>query len=287
MRYLLIIVVSFFSFCKVNAQAITQTGVDSAFKDDIPDVIYYVSDTLKLKGYLKKPEGKGPFPVFIWNHDREKEPVFNITLAQFWVKHGYIFFMPIRSGQSDNPGVYICDVEKQINRRKEMAQLAFRQIYALHKKANKEVIAALQWIKRQPYVDTNNIVMAGYGYGGTQVLLTAGQDRNSPLGIKCFFAMTPLRGWGKMWGDSLGPIVEKAKRPIFLWQAHSDGDLSLMQKLGPILEKKGFPNRSETLQDAPPTAESLNTFYYYSHPETWEKDVLKYLKDCGVKGRKE
>jgi len=288
MKYLFITAITFISFFKINAQTQIVTGVDSAFKNVVePETIYYTSDTLKLKGYLYKPKGKGPFPVFIWNHDGEKEPDFNRDLANLWVKKGYVFFMPIRRGQSDNPGEYIRNAEKQITRRGGTAQLAFRQLYTLHKNANKDVIAALQWIKQQPYADTNNIVMAGYGYGGTQVLLTAEKDGNSSLNIKCFFAMSLVKGWGKMWGDSLILAVEKAKRPIFLWQARSDGDLSIIQTLAPVLEKKGFPNRSKTLQDVPPPAESLNTSYYYSHPDAWEKDLLKFLKDCGVRGRKE
>ncbi len=274
----------FLFFTHVNAQS---GKAEAPKKVLVPEIIYYNSDTVKLKGYLYKPEGKGHFPVFIWNHDGEKEPDSSNALAAFWVKKGFIFFKPIRSGQGDNPGIYICNAEKQISRRREMAQLAFRQIYALHKKANEDVVAALQWIKQQPYTDTNNIVMAGYGYGGTQVLLTAEKDGNSRLGIKCFFAMSPVKGWGKMWGDSLVPAVEKAKRPIFLWQARSDGDLSIIQALAPVLIKKGFPSRSKILQDAPPSEESVNTSYYYFHPETWEKEVLKYVKDCGVKGRKE
>ncbi|HTA27362.1 MAG TPA: prolyl oligopeptidase family serine peptidase [Bacteroidia bacterium] len=277
----------FFSSVQVNAQTNKGKAQDKGLNIvDEPEAIFYTSDSLKLKGYLCKPKGKGPFPVFMWNHDGEKEPDSSNALAAYWVRRGYVFFKPIRSGQSDNPGEYIRNAEKQISKRREMAQLAFRQIYALHKNANKDVIAALRWIKQQPYADTNNIVLAGYGYGGTQVLLTAEKDGNSPLGIKCFFAISPVKGWGKMWGDSLIPAVEKAKRPIFLWQARSDGDLSIMQALAPVLEKKGFPNRSKTLQDAPPPAESINTLYYYSHPEAWEKDVLKYLKDCRVRGKK-
>jgi dipeptidyl aminopeptidase/acylaminoacyl peptidase len=171
-----ILAITFFSSFSSLAQRIPLTGGDtvpaendSAFPKGIhsdknlkPEIIYYTSDTLKLKGYLYRPESKGPFPVYMWNHGSEKNPDYDKRQAEFWMKHGYIFFKPIRSGQSENPGEYICDVERQIKRRRgEMAQLQFRQIYNLHKKANEDVIAALQWIKRQPFADTNNIVVAG------------------------------------------------------------------------------------------------------------------------------
>ena len=93
--------------------------------------------------------------------------------------------------------------------------------------------------------------------------------------------------WDKMWGDSLVYAVGIAKRPIFLMQAHNDYNLGPCEIVGPVLEEKGKPNRSEILQDIPPPAESINTLYYYSHYEAWGKDVLRFLKDCRVKGKRE
>lgn len=288
MRYCFIIAVSFISFFNVNAQTDVVTGIDSAFKNaGEPEVIYYSSDTVKLKGYLEKPQGKGSFPVYMWNHDSEKDPVFNIALAQFWVKHGYVFFMPVRCGFGDNPGIYICNKEKQINRMRIMAQLAFRQIYALHKKDNQDVIAALKWIKKQPYTDTNNIVVAGGGYGAIQALITAEKDGQAALGVKCFVAFwASSTVWYNMWGDSLSQAINMANRPIFFIQAQSEGNQKPAQTLGPILEKKGYPNESKIFQDHSVPPESIEPAHFYTFPNLYGKDVLKYLKDCGVKGRK-
>ena len=130
-----LLAIVFFSVFKTGAQTKSVSHEDSAFKNVIPNVVYYYSDTLKLKAYLQRPEGKGPFPVYMWNHDSERDPDFNLKLAYYWTKKGFVFFMPIRRGQSDNPGLYLVDQEKVIRRRRgEMAQLQFRQIYALHKK---------------------------------------------------------------------------------------------------------------------------------------------------------
>jgi dienelactone hydrolase len=293
MRYLLIITTIFFSLFKLDAQTTQVVGVDSAFKNAFaPEVIYYYSDTVKLKGYVYKPEGKGPFPVYMWNHDSEKDPDFDVKLAYFWTKQGFIFFKPIRSGHSDNPGIYICNQEKQINRRREMAQLAFRQIYALHKKANNDVVAALQWIKKQPYADSTKIVVAGAGYGGIQVLITAEKDGQSSLGVKCFIAMSPASiVWNTMWGDSLVSAVAMAKRPLFIFQAHNDYKLGPCETLGPVLEKKGEPNRYKIFPDHITKGEDITDreqghTEFFNDTEAWEKEVLKFLKDCGVKGKK-
>ncbi len=291
MKYLLIIVIGFFSSVNVFAQTPVMAGTDSA-KSAMPEIIYYTSDTVKLKGYLVKPAGKGPFPVYMWNHDSEKEPVFNNSIANFWVKQGYLFFMPIRGGHSDNPGEYIVNNEKQINRRREMAQVVFKQVYIQHQQANKDVVSALKWIRHQSYTDSNRVVVAGAGYGGIQVLLTAEKDGKSPLGVKCFIAMAPASAiWYPLWGDSLVPAVSRAKRPIFIFQAHNDYKLGPCETLGPVLVKKGYPNRSKIFPDHL-TGMEIDMGYqgstdFFNDTKAWQKEVLRFLKDCKVvKARK-
>ncbi len=244
-----------------------------------PEVIYYTSDSSKLKGYLYKPEGKGPFPVYMWNHDEGKYVDSNRRLINFWVKHGFIFFMPIRSGYLDNPGTYIIDAEKQIRRKKEMESLQWKQIYTLHKTANGDVIAALKWIKQQPFSDTNNIVVSGEGYGAIQVLLTAEKDGQTSLGVKSFvtFFLTPSYRWNTLWADSLKEDIHMAKRPIFLIQEKNARFTSPIDSVGSVLDKKQFPNRYK----AYPAIEG-----FYVIPKYWEKDLMKYLKDCRVRRRK-
>lgn len=257
-----ILLIGFFSSLNVVAQTNS-------------NVIYYNSDTIKLKGYLFKPKGKGPFPVYMWNHDEGKYADSNRQLINFWTKHGFIFFMPIRSGHSDNPGTYIVDAERQIKRRKEMESLRWKQTYALHEKANEDVMAALKWIKKQPQVDTNNIVVSGEDYGAIQVLLTAAKDGQTPLGVKSFVAFFSMPSYELhfSWRDSLLGAINIAKRPVFLLQETVNVHASPIDYLGPVLNKKQFPNRYKV----------YNTTGYEVDPEQWEKDVMKYLKDCKVK----
>src|ERR1700690_1590154 len=105
-----------------------------------PDVIAYPSGSLSLKGYLYKPDGPGPFPVYLWNHGSEKYPGPAGTVAKFWTDHGFVFFKPIRSGHGGNPGSYIVDEEKAAHDgvgKKE----AFQQVAKLHEAANDDVVA--------------------------------------------------------------------------------------------------------------------------------------------------
>ena len=74
-----------------------------------PQVFSYQSNGLTLKGWISKPAGTGPFPVIFANHGSEQQPIRDKALAAFWVKQGFIYFKPIRSGHGGNPGPYIGD----------------------------------------------------------------------------------------------------------------------------------------------------------------------------------
>src|SRR5262249_10076050 len=62
-----------------------------------------------LMGWIYRPPGNGPFPAVLWNHGSEKNPVRHPELAQFYVSHGYVFFLPVRHGHGESPGEYIRD----------------------------------------------------------------------------------------------------------------------------------------------------------------------------------
>src|SRR5215471_15021988 len=81
-----------------------------------PETIFYTSNGLKLKAYLYKPStgGPGPFPAYVWNHGSDKNMIPYAKVAKFWTDHGFVFFLPFRSGHGDNPGDYIVDQERAL-----------------------------------------------------------------------------------------------------------------------------------------------------------------------------
>jgi carboxymethylenebutenolidase len=71
-------------------------------------------DNMILHGYIYVPSGTGPSPALLWNHGSEKDPGDQQSLADFYVDHGFVFYMPHRhgQGQSSNAGDYIMDLEQ-------------------------------------------------------------------------------------------------------------------------------------------------------------------------------
>ena len=245
------------------------------------DIIQYKSRNLDLVAFVYKPAGNGPFPVYMWNHGGERDPMPGALLAKFWMAHGFILFVPLRAGHGPNPGSWIVDEQKLV--REQRSPAGFRKIVALHEGANEDVIAAYNWIARQPYVDAKRIVVAGGYFGGIQALFTGERDKVDILGVKCLVVMAPAaESWANPhWAGRLTTAVVNARAPIFLLQASDDFSMGPSEVLGPRLEAKGFPNRHKIFpsRGGPDDAKKPGTFI--SDAAAWGDDVLAYLHDCG------
>ena len=57
----------------------------------------------------------------------------------------------------------------------------------LHSVYNRDVAAAVDWLKSQPFVDRNRVVMSGVSYGGIQTLISA----ETIPGVRGFISFGP------------------------------------------------------------------------------------------------
>ena len=145
---------------------------NSRFKQPIPVKVTFKSGSMNLFGWVYKPEGKGPFPVIIWNHGSEQDPSLQPQLAEFYNKNGYVLFLPHRHGQGLSPGTYIVDIlenYKKNHSADEYRKEAVRQ----HEEHLKDVLAATDFIRGQSYIEPNYIYMTGCSFGGIQTVLGA------------------------------------------------------------------------------------------------------------------
>jgi poly(3-hydroxybutyrate) depolymerase len=87
-----------------------------------PETVEFQSRGVRLKGFLWKPAGAGPFPAVVFNHGRSNTPQqhtqkLTITaaaqvLGPVFARHGYVFLYPFRRGEgpSADQGTFIGDV---------------------------------------------------------------------------------------------------------------------------------------------------------------------------------
>src|SRR5215469_1482992 len=221
-----------------------------------------------LYGFLYVPEGRGPFPAVLWNHGSEKRPGWQPELASFYTSHGFVFFLPHRRGQGRSPGPYIMDEIRS----GESPVLAARA----QQVANEDVVAAMNWLRTQPEVDSSRIVVSGCSFGGIQTLLTAEKG----LGARAFIAFAPAaQSWGNGALDQmLEDAVQRARAPVFILQAKNDYSIQPAEVLGKVArahagQAKMYPEFGRTPQEGhwgfATTREGI---------AIWGEDVLQFIR---------
>ena len=203
-------------------------------------VAFPAEDGAPLHGYLYLPAGAGPFPAVLWNHGSERLPGWQSDLAAFYTANGFAFFIPHRrgQGQSGAAGPYILDRQPSKLAVVVTGASAGRKMVALQEEANRDVVAALAWLKARPDIDHDRIVMSGVSFGGIQTLLAAEKG----LGVRAFVAFAPgAMSWRWVTGldARLQAAVKHAQAPVLIVQAQNDYDLAPSRVLGPLLETAG------------------------------------------------
>ena len=240
-------------------------------------LVTYPSGQYQLPGYLYKPPGDGPFAAVIWNHGSEKSPRAQAELARFYTAQGYVFFAPLRHGHGTAPGPYIGDLQRELRDTEKDPTVVQRKIVGLHELYNQDVIAAVAWLKQQPYVDREKLIMSGVSYGGIQTVLSAEQG----LGMRGFVAFAPaaMSYANVQLRERLKAAVRNAQSPLFVLQAKNDYSTGPTEMLDPILKLNGEPSRSKLYGEFGSTHQhGHGAFACWSLGiMTWGNDVLEFI----------
>lgn len=264
--------------------------VSSRYSDNIPFEIKKVSFSsgrLLLHGIIYKPIGSGPFPTILFNHGSSlKTKEASDSLGPIYARHGWVFFMPSRRGQglSHNVGHYIGNEIE--NARKKGGDLYAAEIMVQLLKGDhlNDQMAALNWLRKQSYVATNQIAAAGVSFGGIQTILGVEKVQ--------YCAAIDAAGAAQSWSKAhqlqklMIQSVKNSKTPIFFFQAKNDYNLTPthilsaeMKKAGKKFQMKIYPSFGRTVQDG-------HAFGYFGSA-VWSKDVFIFLdKYCVGRGNK-
>lgn len=194
-----------------------------------PEIVHFASGTLTLGGELYLPKGPGPFPAVLYNHGSAEGmecDAASSAMGPLYAAKGWIFFMPYRRGQglSANAGPYIGDLidaaEKQ-GGQEAAVQTMIRLLTGDHLN---DQLAALTWLKSQPFVQADRIAVAGESFGGIETVLGA---KSYP-----YCAAIDASGGAMSWKEApeLQAVMEESvrasKSPTFFFQAENDYDLT-------------------------------------------------------------
>lgn len=216
----------------------------------------------------------------VFNHGSEKNPApcGPPDLAYFYQKKGFAFFTFQRHGHGASPGEYIEDLQRRafVAHPFDRSE-AQREVVGLQELYNKDVQAAVAWLKEQNWADSQHLAMTGISFGGIQTILTAEKG----LGIKAFIAFAPAaQSWNPVLADRLKQAVHRARAPIFIIQAQNDYSVEPSKVLGAELEERGPPNHAKIYPPFGTTTQDGH-WVFGAHRDgiaVWAPDVDAFLE---------
>ena len=132
-------------------------------------------ETMALPITVYRPPGEGPFPLVVFNHGRAVEAKRAVqgryrpeAAARYLVAKGFVVLVPNRIGYWETYGSF--DPEYSACKSIEPMSLA----------ASDQVLAAVEFAKTLPYVNTSRWLVAGQSVGGVTTMATVGR---APAGL--------------------------------------------------------------------------------------------------------
>ena len=243
------------------------------------DVVAFPSGQLTLHGVVSKPEGVGPFPAVVYNHGSAagmmSKGAFD-ALGPVFASRGWVFFGPYRRGQglSASAGPYIGDQIAAAEKRGGIRAGAAVLVRVLETDHLDDQLAALAWLRTQPFVRSDRIAVAGNSFGGIETAL--GAERGG------YCAGVASAAGAQSWASApelqrlMTRAVRNSRVPILFFQAANDYDLApsrtlsaAMKSAGRIAEMKIYPAFGTSVQDG-------HAFGYFG-ASVWADDVFRFL----------
>jgi dienelactone hydrolase len=244
---------------------------------------------LRLKAFLWKPSGPGPFPAVLFCHgsggaDAGHTAGLPITeaaekLAPLFLKHGYAFLYLFRRGHglSADQGSFMQDIlqREEVTKGKEARQ--HLQVVLATTDHLDDVIAGLSFLKAARAIDARRIAIAGHSFGGQLTLLAAERD-NSVRAAVTFAAAANSWERSAELRDRLLAAADKATAPIMLIQAANDYSTAPGYALADELERLHKPHLLKIYPTIGRMSEDGHNFLYLAIPN-WEDDVFRFLDE--------
>jgi carboxymethylenebutenolidase len=272
------------------ALAISSTCGAQVAEPPRPQAVEIVSGNLRLKGFLWRPAGRGPFPAVVFNHGRSDSArqyslQLGLTLEHIaqnigpvFVKHGFVFLYPFRRGEgpSADQGQFIGDLLQREEAAKDADARRHLQVVLMTTDHLQDALAALSFLKNLPYVDTRRVAVAGHSFGGQLTLLEASREPTVRAAVTFGTAAAS-------WDDSpelrarLIETVRALTMPVMLIQPANDYSLSPSSAMDEELSRLSKPHVRKIYPAFGDTQHHGHNFLYFD-TDRWEQDVFAFLE---------
>lgn len=243
------------------------------------ETVNFSNGPLELHGFLYKPAGAGPFPVVLFNHGSAAGLLNNQAfeaIAPIFVERGWAFFAPYRRGQglSEAAGPYIVDVIAAARRRGGPMEADRTMTRLLSIEHLSDQLAALAWLRAQPFIQREAVAVMGNSFGGIETLLGAARLE--------YCAAVDAAGGAETWNeapalrDLMTQAAQAAPIPVFFFQAENDISVAPSQTLFAIRQRTGLPSELHIYPRFGRSPTDAHSFPYRG-VSVWSADVLRFL----------
>ena len=237
-----------------------------------------------LHGFLYKPAGAGPFPTVLYNHGSSPGMVNNQAfelIGPLFTARGWAFFAPYRRGQgtSSDAGPYVMDEVEAARARGGQAPGAQTMARLLGTEQLQDQMAALAWLKEQPFARPTQIAAMGNSFGGVEAVMGAEQGG--------YCAAVDASGGAESWDGApdlqaiMLHAVEHSTVPILFFQAQNDYNLAPSRTLYAAMRRLKKPAEIRIYPpygDGPAGGHSFT----YRGASVWIDDVVRFIEaNCG------
>ena len=243
------------------------------------EAVAFESGGKTLHGFVYKPSGTGPYPTVLYNHGASGGMLNNQAfelIGPMLSARGWAMFAPYRRGQgtSSDAGPYVMD-EIEAARARGGEELGARTMARLLSTEQlQDQLAALEWLKKQPFARPTQIAVMGNSFGGIETVLGAEHAG--------YCAAVDAAGAAESWQGApdlqhiMLHAVEHSTVPIFFFQAENDYNLApsrtlyaAMKRLNKTAEIRIYPPYG----DGPEGGHSLP----YRGASIWIDDAVRFL----------
>lgn len=272
--------------------ALAQSSPPSTPQVASPEVVEVASGTLRLKAYLWKPAGTGPFPAVLFNHGSGAADAQHTAgqtmaeaaanLAPLFLRHGYAFFYLCRRGQglSADQAPFMQDLlqrEEATKGKEARTRLHYLLVTTDHLD---DALAGLAFLKTVPRIDSRRIAVAGHSFGGIITLLSGERDQAIRAEVTFGAGANSWRSCQELRQRVLAAL-SKTSAPVLLLHAANDYDTTPGTAVAAELERLHKPHSLKIYAPLGKSSDDGHNLLYLAIPE-WEPDVFRFL-DANVK----
>jgi len=238
-----------------------------------------VSGEVRLQTTIFKPDGSGPFPLAIINHGANFDDVRSGALryrqrysaqSRIFVDWGFAVAIPMRRGYGSSGGAAVISYS----------------IDSFGLENAKEIEAVIEFMGKQPYIDTGRMLLVGQSAGGLTSLAYGSLGRPAIKGIINFaggLRLNNVARWEQAMAGAFGKYAQTTKAPSIWFYAENDSYFS------PGCVRTAYDEYSKnggqaTLYVLP--AFKKDGHHLFSDPSgipIWRQKVLKFLQDTGLR----